>query len=103
MSIRHVAAHAVEHCSLIHLFPSADQYASEATPDACFGGIRQPRLYPSRVRSPMLSAKLLEGFALSGGGEILIGAIFRLNADQSQDHKQSNRGAVLLRTRHSIE
>jgi hypothetical protein len=98
-----LAAHAVEHRSLIHLFPSADQYASEAIPDASFGGIRQPRQYPSRVRSPMLTAKLLAGFALSGGGEILIGALFRLNADQSQEHKQSNRGAVLPLTRHSIE
>jgi hypothetical protein len=43
----------------------------------------KPRLYPSRVRSPMVSAKLLAGFALSGGGEILIGDLFRLNADQS--------------------
>jgi hypothetical protein len=94
ISIRHGK---LEHQSHAHLFPSSEPYASEATPGGLFGGIRQPRDYPSRVRSPMLSAKFREGFALSGGGENMIRRAFRLNGNRSRG--QSNRGAVLQRVR----
>jgi hypothetical protein len=94
MSIRHGK---LEHPLHAHLFPTSEPVRLRSHSWMLVWRRTAAKTLPDRVRSPVLSAKLHEGFALSGGGENVIRRAFRLNGDRIR--WQSYRGAVLQRVR----